>query len=412
MGEDGRRLSLRSFREIPPKVRLLILLTFPSLIGIGYYIIVISSYLPKLGISPSYVGLILATFGASAILSSIPLGVRADRKGRKSTIIFALALAPFVFVVYGLTTNVWIILAVSAVGGVIEAGFLTCWNAMIADMTTLEQRNPAFSLSFIVNNVAFGIGAVMPFIFPLFEDAFGWSTHALHSGTFLVFAGLSIVSPIAIYRLLKDVQEVKRPDRRRLRDSESIGIILKFSTISGVFGLGAGFIIPLIPTLLFLEFNVPDTYSGPLLAAGAILMASTAAISTGLARRYGVVNTIVWTQASSTVFMFVLAFAPNALTLGGLYLVRTALMNMAAPVQDSYLMSVISERDRGLASAIMGITWRLPNSATTVIGGVLLANGMFHLPFYIATVTYVAAIILFYYFFRNLRPGTKPAPRN
>jgi len=398
-----RRSLFGTFADVPPRVRSLILLMFPSLTGLGYFIIVISGYLPELGISATYVGLILGVFSVATILSSIPLGIMADRRGKKRIILVALSGIPFMFLVYGLTTDVAAILVISVFGGIIEAGFLTGWNALIADMTTLEQRNSAFSLSFVVNNISFGIGCVIPFLFPAIEDLSGLSVRTLHSATFLFFAAVSTISPIMIMRLLKDLKETTR-ERQSIRKTESLGLVLKFSVIAGVFGFGAGLIIPLIPTLLFLEFAVPDTYSGPLLAIASVMMALSAVASTRLAKRYGPVNTIVLTQASSTVFMLALAFSPNAFTLGGLYLIRTALMNMAAPVQDSYLMSVISEKDRGVASAITGITWRLPNSVTTVIGGIMLAHGMFDTPFFIATAIYIAGIVLFYHFFRNVAP--------
>ncbi|MCU0861759.1 MAG: hypothetical protein MUE65_05520, partial [Methanomassiliicoccales archaeon] len=83
---------------------------------------------------------------------------------------------------------------------------------------------------------------------------------------------------------------------------------------------------------------------------------------------------------------------------------RSMFMNMSAPIGDSFLMGIISKEDRGLASAINNIVWRLPNSVTTVFGGMLLAAGLYDLPFFITTVCYVTAIVLFYHLFKDIRP--------
>lgn len=405
MTSDSQRTTgmLGMFAKIPRRVRLLIYLTTPALLGIGYYIVVITAYLPEIGVKASNVGLILGAFSISMIVASIPFGILADTKGRKNMIIFALGAIPIPFLIYGLTINVTVLLLTGLLTGLIEAAFLTCWNALIADMTTLETRNAAFSLSFIVNNVAFGIGFALPAAFPFVHDLTGWTTRSIHTGTFLVFAALSVASPIMALRVLKDYREVKH-ERQKFVRGESMGIIIKFSSINSLIGLGAGFIIPLIPTWLFLKFAIPDTYSGPLLGISSVLMAVSAIASAKLANRYGNVNAIVLTQGSSTIFMFALAFSTNAVAAAGLYLIRAALMNMSSPVSDSYIMSIISEKERGIASAINGITWRLPNSVSTIAGGILLTQGRYDLPFFIATAFYVVAIILFYAVFKDIKP--------
>ncbi len=180
-------------------------------------------------------------------------------------------------------------------------------------------------------------------------------------------------------------------------------LLLRFSLINGFIGLGAGFIIPLIPTWLFLKFGIPDTYSGPLLAVSNVAMGLAGFASAGLAKRYGSVRAAVMTQSLSTGFMVSLAFVPNPVLAGGLYVVRAALMNMSSPILDSYLMSIINPEDRGFASAVNSIIWRLPNSISTVAGGVILAAGLYDLPFLIAASFYAVSISSFYAVFRDVR---------
>jgi predicted MFS family arabinose efflux permease len=181
--------------------------------------------------------------------------------------------------------------------------------------------------------------------------------------------------------------------------------LLKFSGINGLVGLGAGFFIPLVPTWLLLKFAVRDTWSGPLLALANVTIGLAAIGSTTLARRYGPVRAIVMAQGLSTAFMLSLAFTTNAVLAGGLYLVRASLMNMSAPIGDSFLMGIIAPEQRGLASAVNSIIWRLPNSVTTVLGGILMGAGYYDLPIFLATAFYVASISSFFVVFRNVRPS-------
>ncbi len=135
-----------------------------------------------------------------------------------------------------------------------------------------------------------------------------------------------------------------------------------------------------------------------------VLIGLSAIASAQLARRYGMVRAIVMTQGLSTVLMLSLAYVPGVILASVIYLGRAALMNMASPLSDSFLMGIVSREERGLASAINSIVWRLPNSATTIVGGLLLASGRYDLPFILATAFYVVSISLFYKVFRDVVP--------
>ncbi|MBO0888842.1 hypothetical protein J2P12_07060, partial [Candidatus Bathyarchaeota archaeon] len=67
---------------------------------------------------------------------------------------------------------------------------------------------------------------------------------------------------------------------------------------------------------------------------------------------------------------------------------------------------IMSQEERGLASAINTVIWRLPNSISTAVGGFILAAGIFNLPFYLAAVLYAVAIGLFYSQFKNIHPNS------
>jgi predicted MFS family arabinose efflux permease len=102
--------------------------------------------------------------------------------------------------------------------------------------------------------------------------------------------------------------------------------------------------------------------------------------------------------------MLSLAFVQDPISAGGIYIVRAALMNMSAPLSDSYLMRIISSQERGFASAINSIIWRLPNGVSTIVGGLILESGSFDLPFLLATGFYAVSTFIFYQTFRKVNP--------
>jgi hypothetical protein len=55
--------------------------------------------------------------------------------------------------------------------------------------------------------------------------------------------------------------------------------------------------------------------------------------------------------------------------------------------------------ERYISAAI----WRFPNSISTGIGGIMLGMGLLALPFYVASLLYIASISLFWYYFRGAK---------
>lgn len=121
-----------------------------------------------------------------------------------------------------------------------------------------------------------------------------------------------------------------------------------------------------------------------------------------MSKKYGIVKAIVINQGFSTLFMFSLAFVASPLLAAGLYIIRAAMMNMASPLSDSLLMSIVDKESRGFASSLNSVIWMLPNSVTTIFGGMILASGNYSTPFILAGGFYLASVTLFYYFFRNV----------
>ena len=389
------------FSKIPRKLKWLIVALVFNNVAIGYLLVYLTAFFPELNISAGIVGLLLGLEGAMVLLS-IPLGILSDRKGRKKLLLIGTSLVPLPIIMIALTVNVTLLVVAAIILGIAESAALSTWNAIIADQTSLENRDASFSLSFILGNGGVAFGFLLPTFIPAIQSLTGLNSITVHQDLLVLLGLISAITPVWLFRILRGYKETPNPSK--LIRGKNFPTLLKFSGINSLIGLGAGFIIPLIPTWLFLKFGTPDTFSGPLLSLSNLTIALAAITSPRLSSRFGLLKAIVATQGFSTVFMLSLAFVPDVRLAGGLYIIRAALMNVSVPLQDSYLMGIMSQDERGLASAINTVVWRIPNSITTVVGGLILATGRFDIPFYLATVFYVISISLFYTQFRNIRP--------
>lgn len=409
-----------SSEQLPKLVKRLILSAVFSSFAVGYLVVYITAFLAQIGFNSATIGLLIGLFGLVPGIAGIPFGILSDRKGRKLLLLLgSIGVAPGVLV-FAFTSNIGFLVLGTVILGLSEAAFLSTWNAMLADQTNPKNRNRAFSYSFIIGSVFFGLGSAVPFSFPFIQQAFSLSSVTVHQDFMIFVSLLSLATPVIAGMSLRGYVEAFRPRGLAKPEANIMRLplasrmtnwihennrMLKFSGINSLIGLGAGFIIPLIPTWFFLRFAINDVYTGPLLAVSGITIGLSAFGSARLARKYGQIPSIVLTTGASTIFMFSLAFIPNPAVAAALYVIRAALMNMASPLLDSYLMSIIAADQRGLASSINTVIWRLPNSGSTIIGGIILQAGRYDVPFLIAASFYATAIILLYSVFRNIKPG-------
>jgi MFS family permease len=383
-----------SFGDVPKGTRNVVIGTGPLAAGLGFYQVAIAVFLPLEGISVTNLGVLFTTLGLTTVALSIPFAILSDRYGRKEIMLIGTFLGAILVVVPALTSN-FLLLEISALlGGAGEAMYLGTWNAYLADTTPLNVRPETFSLSFMTFTIASGVGAFLPAFFPLY----GTDLLTAHKITFIA---LGLFALITTFTVNKWVVKVKPRSPEGMLPRKSLPVIMKFSTASLLIGLGAGLIIPLIPTWFYLRFNETDVFSGPLIAASNIIMGVTAVGAPRIARRIGLVKGIVVTQAMSTIFLLAVPFCPTAIFAGMFYVIRAVLMNMANPLSDTFLMNMVAEDERAIASSFNTVLWNLPNAASTVVGGSLLNNGNLSLPFYLCGGLYVTSIVLFYTIFRK-----------
>jgi predicted MFS family arabinose efflux permease len=161
------------------------------------------------------------------------------------------------------------------------------------------------------------------------------------------------------------------------------------------------------------KYSIPDTVSGPILGGSAAILALSALAAPTLGRKMGVINAMVITMGASIIFMILTPMAPSYQTSAVFYMTRSFLMNISGPLSTSLIMGIIPSKQRGVASGISSIFFRMPNSLSTYPGSLMMREGNLALPFYIASIMYVISIIVFWIWFRKTRtPEEIPAGKS
>jgi len=397
-----------SYRGLSRAAKLLtIQAIFPS-IALGMFYTDISYFLTSVqGLSYSFMGLVITTMGIATFASSIPLGIAADKYGRKKTLILGNVIAGIIIAVFAFTTNPAALLIAAVFEGISEAAFSSSSGALLAEHMGTANRNSVFSLYGFASSMAFGIGSLAIPTIAVFEFL-GFSNRTSHGLLYVLFAALSLVSTVILLKV-KEVDRSKRPKKqetdhdakeshRRSRD-----ILAKYVISSAIIAFGAGMVVPLMTAWLRLQYGIQDVVSGPILGLVSIVIGVATLAGPPIAKKFGLVKAIVVTQLASTIFMFATPLSGSYIIASSVYCVRAFLMNMASPLSQSLIMGLVDEDERGMASGVNAALWRLPNALSTFIGAYFMSIGLLSLPFFLASILYSTSIAFFWFYFRKIK---------
>jgi len=340
--------------------------------------------------------------GLTVVVTSIPIGILADRYGRKKFIIVGNLLASVTIASFALTATPVLLVLAAIVEGSTEAAFASASTALLAEKAGEAHRTVAFSLSAFLSNIGWGLsGFAIPLV--LVFQSFGLNNVQAHITLYLILAVSSVAVTPFLFRISESETSAKAKSIREFIPRKSRDVMVKYATAAVLIAFGAGLFVPLMTLWFSLAFSVPDTVSGPVIGVSGFMIAAFTLGAPNLARRLGLVKSIVLTQGLSMVFMLAVPIAPTFATAGGIYIARTFIMNFSGPLGTSLIMGLVDKDERGAASGISMAIWRFPNSISTVIGSAMMREGMLALPFYIASVLYSVSICLFWFFFRKAR---------
>jgi len=198
----------KAFRGFDRRVYLLLFAMVAFRFGHGLYFPFSSIYFHNvLGIPLSLVGVGLAVFAGSSVVSGLVAGPLTDRYGRKPTMLAALSGSAASFFGFALVEGFVGYLIVSAAHGLLGwSMFEASRNAMVADVTPVGMRSRAYGLVRVGGNVGWASG---PMVAGLISAAAGGSAGVYPK----LFVGTSVLTALVALALSVTVRE-SLPARR------------------------------------------------------------------------------------------------------------------------------------------------------------------------------------------------------
>jgi predicted MFS family arabinose efflux permease len=162
------------------------------------------------------------------------------------------------------------------------------------------------------------------------------------------------------------------------------------------------------------KFGADGAVLGAVFFGTNLLSGASGLAAVPLARRIGLVNTMVWTHLPSNVLLMLVPLMPTLPLAVALLLARHLLSQMDVPTRQSYVNAVVSPAERAAANGLTGTAKQLGAALGPLLAGRLFAAGAATgLPFFICGALKSTYDLLLWHQFRMTKPPeerTQPAP--
>jgi len=277
------------------------------------------------------------------------------------------------------------------------------FNAVLADVSSDEDRTKVFSISSFVSQIASTGGALISGMPEALQARLEIDLVSSYRPLFLLASLLSLGATGAMFPFKEKRSRKVEAAKFHFRSAKRI---FSFALTRGLIGFGAGFVIPLFSLWFYLRFGVGGSVLGPLFAVSNLTLAFAYLASAKLAALIGSVNSLILCQGLAIVLLVAIPESPSYAIVAVLYVARNFLMNMSSPIETSFLMSIVGSEERASASAVAGAASNISRALSPSLGGHFMSSVSLSLPFYLTAALYATSTVLFYAFFKDVRiPG-------
>ena len=374
----------------------------------GYVSILLPAYLLALGLDAFQVGVVsTATLMGSAGLTLLA-GLITNRFGHRRPLIAAGLLMAVTGLGFAGLQAFWPLLVVAFVGTVNPSTgdvsvFLPLEQSLLARSVADRDRTALFVRYSLAGSLMGALGALLAAVPDLVTRYIGVAPLQAMQGMFLLYATIGLAAA-AIYGRIGE----PRPDRDDARQAPlgpSKGIVYRLTALFAVDAFGGGLLVQSIVALwLFQVFGISAASVANLFFWTGILSAASFLAAGPIARRIGLVRTMVFTHLPSSFCLLAIPFAHDLGLVIALLLLRSLLSQMDVPTRTSYVMAVVTPPERPAAASLTSVPRSLSAAVGPVVSGALIGLSAFGWPFLIGGLVKIGYDLALLAMFSRVQP--------
>jgi len=320
--------------------------------------VLLGLYLARLDLPPETVGLVLGLGLTGNACGTALLAARGDRMGTRPVLVAASLLSAAGLGVMAATGHP-ALLGGAALLGMVNSMGRDRGVAQAVDQTLLADwggdaaRTRLFTRYTIVQDLLGALGSLAAAAPAALIAALALTPLAADRWVLRAAGAVSLVAAALYLRVPTGRSRQQAPvslapaSRRRLK---GLAALFALDSLGG--GLIAGSVLSY---WFFRRFGLDGGALGPVFFAARMLNALSYVAAEHLARRIGLVRTMVFTHLPSSLLLLALPFMPTPGGAIALFLLREALVQMDVPARQSYVAAVTLPGERAYAFGVTGV---------------------------------------------------------
>jgi MFS family permease len=420
-------------------VKLLFITRTVRLFSYGAISLVLVLYLAAVGLTEERIGLLLTMTLLGDTVLSLVITTTADRFGRRRMLIAGAALVVIGGVGFVATSSFVPLLVAATIGVISPSGnevgpFLAIEQAALAETVAAEHRTRLFAWYQLAGSLATAAGALVCGACVQFLQSHEVTPVQSFRVVLAGYAAAGIVLA-ALFLRLSTAAEAPRARHTRAKAEvghvysgptslapllssflglhRSLGIVMTLAALFALDAFAGGFVLQSFMASWFQDrFGANPATLGGIFFGANILAGVSALAAAAIARRIGLINTMVFTHVPSNLLLILVPFMPTLPLAVTLLLIRFAISQMDVPARQSYTAAVVSADERSAAAGVTGVARTTGASLSPALAGLLFANPVLSgTPFIVAGMLKLIYDGLLYRLFRRVKPPEETGAR-
>lgn len=370
----------------------------------GYVAILLPAYLLALGLPTWAVGLLATATLLGSALATLALGTWGHRLPQQRLLGGAALMMAATGFAFALSTSFWPLLLVAFLGTLNPSSgdvsvFLPLEHTRLAGAAEGDARIHLFARYSLAGALFSACGALAA----AWPDAMAassgipplWTMRAM----FILYGAIGCVLWLR-YRGLPAPLPALHPVPAPLGVSRTV--VIRLAALFCVDSFASGLIVNALMALwLFQRFGLALTTAGQFFFWSGLCSASSQLLAPLLARRMGLLRTMVLTHIPASLCLIAAALTTSMPWALGLLLVRALLSQMDVPARSAFVMAVVTPAERSAAASFTLVPKSLAAAAGPVVGAMLWSSGFMAAPLLVCGVLKIAYDLAIWRSFRH-----------
>ncbi|MSU24014.1 MAG: MFS transporter [Opitutus sp.] len=394
-------------------LRVLFISRIVRMFAYGMLGVVLVLFLVRLGFDGGKIGLLLSLTLLGDVAISLWLTAHADGWGRRKTLVVGAVLMALGGAGLAASESFLVLIIAGTIGVISPTGgevgpFQAVEQACLAQEVADRSRTRLFAWYNLAGYLASALGAL----------AVGWLLGAspfagiaayrivfwIYAACGVVLGGLALCLSPAVEAPVTGGAMAAGPTLLGLRESR--GLVVRLSALFALDSFGGGFVLQsFLAWWLQQKFAADAAVLGAVFFGTNLLSGLSGLAAVPLAKKIGLINTMVWTHLPSNVLLMLVPLMPTLPLAIACLLARHLLSQMDVPTRASYLSAIVPAAERAAANGATSTAKQLGTALGPLIAGKIFgAAAGTGLPFFVCGGLKCSYDLMLWRAFRKIKP--------